>query len=129
MFDVKYDIIRLIGILMEKTREIAWLKGARKDFGRLPKAVQLNMLRQLTVVAEGVNSDDAKPMKGLGSGVWEIALSYQANAFRAVYALQLDDAIWVLHIFQKKSPKGIKTAKQDIALIRSRIKQIKELIK
>ena len=133
MYDVKYDIIQMvrmpIGISMDKTREIAWLKGAYKDFEKLPKAVQLNILRQLTVVAEGINPDDAKPLKGFGSGVWEIALRYQTNAYRSVYAIELDEAIWVLHIFQKKSPKGIKTARQDIALIRSRIKRIKELIK
>ncbi len=70
-----------------------------------------------------------KSLKGLGSGVWEIALRHQTNAYRTVYALELDDAVWVIHAFQKKSPKGIKTAKQDIDLIRLRIKRLKEYLK
>ena len=72
---------------MNKTREIAWIKAARKDFERLPKAVQLDILRQLTVVAEGVKPEDAKPMKGLGSGVWEVALRHRTNAYRTIYAV------------------------------------------
>ena len=60
---------------------------------------------------------DAKPIKGLGSSLWEIALRYQTNAYRTVYAVELDDAIWIVHAFQNKSPKRIKTAKQDVDLI------------
>lgn len=114
--------------MVNKTREIAWIKAARKDFEKLSTAVQLNMLRQLTAVAEGAKPEDAKPLKGLGSGVWEIALRHQTNAYRTVYALELNDAVWVIHAFQKKSPKGIKTAKQDIDLIRLRIKRLKEYL-
>ncbi len=42
-------------------------------------------------------------MKGLGSGVFEVALPFQGNAFRVVYAVQLGDDVWVIHAFQKKS--------------------------
>lgn len=110
-----------------KTREIAWIKAAKKDFEKFPKSAQLNMLRQLTVVAEGALPEDAKPLKGF-SGVWEIALRHQTNAYRTVYVLEFDGALWVLHSFQKKSPKGIKTAKKDIDLIRTRLKRLKELL-
>lgn len=115
--------------MFRKTREIAWIKAARKDFEKFPKGAKLNIRRQLTVVAEGAKPEDAKPLKGLGSGVWEIALRYQTNAYRTVYVVELDDAIWILHAFQKKSPKGIKTAKQDVDLIRSRLKRLKEMLK
>ena len=114
---------------MRDTREVAWIKAARKDFEKFPKAAQLDIRRQLTVVAEGQMPDDAKPMKGLGAGLFEIALRYQTNAFRTVYALELDDAIWVIHAFQKKSPRGIKTAKKDVDLIRWRLKRLKEMLK
>ena len=111
------------------TREIAWIRAARKDFEKFPRAAQLDIRRQLTAVAEGQHPDDAKPMKGLGAGVSEIALRYQTNAYRTVYALVLDDAIWVIHAFQKKSPRGIKTAKKDTDLMRSRLKRLKEMLK
>lgn len=98
--------------MVRRTRNISWIKAARKDFAQFPKAGQLNILRQLTVVAEGAKPDDAKPLKGLGSGIWEIASRHRKNAYRTIYAIELDDAIWILHAFQKKSPKGIKTARK-----------------
>ncbi len=68
----------------------------------------------------------AKPMTGLGSGVFEIALPFRGNAFRVVYAVQLGDDLWVVHAFQKKSTQGIKTPKHEIDLIRDRLKRLKE---
>src|SRR5579864_9530097 len=53
--------------------------------------------------------DIAKPLKGLGSGILELALRHRGDAFRVVYAVQLDGDIWVIHAFQKKSKSGIKT--------------------
>ena len=67
-------------------------------------------------------------MTGLGSGVFEIALPYRGNAFRVVYAVQLGVDLWVIHVFQEKSTQGIKTAKQEINLIKDRIKRLKEML-
>ena len=68
-------------------------------------------------------------MKGLGSGVFEIALPYRGNAFRVVYAVQIGADLWVVHAFQKKSTQGIKTPKHEIDLIRDRIKRLKEMLR
>ncbi len=73
--------------------------------------------------------DIAKPMQGLGSGVFEIALPFRSNAFRVVYAVQLGEEIWVIHAFQKKSTQGIRTPKHEIDLIRDRLKRLKELLR
>ena len=70
---------------------------------------------------------DAKPFKGIGSGVIEIALRHDGEAYRTVVALQLGRTIYVLHAFQKKSKKGIATPKQDVDLIKQRYKEAKEL--
>ena len=80
----------------------------------------------LRIAAQGEKADAAKPMKGLGAGVFEIAVRHRGDAFRTVYALQLDEDIWVLHAFEKKSKTGIKTPKREIDLIRERIKRVKE---
>ena len=71
----------------------------------------------------------AKPLRGIGSGVFEIALPHRGNAYRVVYAVQLGDDIWVLHAFQKKSTRGAKTPLRDIDLIRERLKRLKELLR
>ena len=68
-------------------------------------------------------------MKGLGSGVFEIALPYRGNAFRVVYAVQLGADLWVVHAFQKKSTQGIKTPKNEIDLIKDRLKRLKETLR
>lgn len=114
---------------MRDTRPISWLKGARKDFEDFPQGTQLEMARALTILAEGRMPDIAKPLTGLGSGVMELALKHRGDAFRVVYALQIDDDIWVVHAFQKKSKTGIKTPKQEIDLIRDRLKRLREMMK
>jgi phage-related protein len=111
------------------TRPISWIGAARKDFGKFPEAAQSICLVALTVAAEGGKADIAKPMKGLGSGVFEIALPHRGNAFRVVYAVQLGDDIWVVHAFQKKSTQGIKTPQHEIELLRERLKRLKEVLK
>ncbi len=112
--------------MSKETREIAWIKAAKKEFGKFPVPAQRVMARALTVAAEGGKADIAKPMKGLGSGIFEIALPYRSDAYRVMYAVQLDEAIWVVHTFQKKSTTGIKTPQKDIDLIKARIKRLKE---
>lgn len=85
-------------------------------------------LAALTIAAEGSKADIAKPMTGMGSGVFEIALRFRGNAFRMMYAVQIGDDLWVIHAFQKKSKTGIKTPKQEVDLIKERLKRLKELL-
>ncbi|MHC8510142.1 MAG: type II toxin-antitoxin system RelE/ParE family toxin [Rhodospirillales bacterium] len=67
--------------------------------------------------------DYAKPLKGLGPGVLEIAFQHSGGAFRTVYAVRFKEAVYVLHAFQKKSKKGIATPKQEIDLVKRRLKE------
>ena len=60
--------------------------------------------------------------------MFEIALPYRSDAYRAIYAVQLGDAIWVIHAFQKKSTKGIATPQKEIDLINARLKRLKEML-
>ena len=114
---------------MLKTRPVSWLKAALKDFQRFPEGAQLDVGRALTIIAEGGHPDIAKPLKGFGSGVFELALRHRTDAYRVVYALQLGDDIWVVHAFQKKSKSGIATPKAEIDLINERIKRLKETLR
>lgn len=71
---------------MRFTRPISWIKAARKEFEEFPAQAQSVCLTALTMAAEGGKADIAKPMQGLGSGVFEVALQYRGNAYRVVYA-------------------------------------------
>lgn len=72
---------------------------------------------------------DARPFKGVGAGVFEIAIRYDADAYHTVVAVQLGKKLYVLHAFQKKSRKGIATPKQDTDLIKQRYMEARELAK
>ncbi len=96
---------------------------------RLPGDTGSTCLTALTIAAEGGKADIAKPMRGLGSGVFEIALPFRGDAFRVVYAAQLGEDIWVIHAFQKKSTQGIKTPKREIDLVKDRLKRLKEMLR
>lgn len=80
----------------------------------------------LRLAATGRKADIPKPLKGLGSGILEVALAYRGDAYRTVYAVQFDDDLWVIHAFKKKSTQGIKTPKKDLDVIEERIKQLKK---
>ena len=114
--------------MIRRTRPISWIKAARREFDTFPESARSICLAALTIAAEGGKADLAKPMTGLGSGVFEIALRHRGNAFRVVYAVQIGDDLWVVHAFQKKSTQGIKTPKHEIDLIRDRLKQLKEIL-
>lgn len=93
------------------------------------KTRQSICLEGLTIAAEGGKADIAKPIRGLDSGVFEIALPIRGHAFRVVYAVQVADEFWVVHAFQKKSTQGIKTPQREIDLIKERLKTLKEMLR
>lgn len=112
--------------MIRNTRPIRWIKPARQDFQDFPQGARDDLLDALTAVADGGHPLIAKPLTGLGSGVMELALRHRGDAFRVVYALQIGADIWVIHAFQKKSKSGTATPKQEIDLVRARLKRLKE---
>ncbi len=110
-------------------RNISWIKSAQKVVLRFPVIVQREVARALDIAAAGEKSDTAKPMKGMGAGVLEIALRHRGDAFRAVYAVKIGDDVWVIHAFQKKSKTGITTPKAETDVIRDRLRRLKEMLR
>lgn len=68
----------------------------------------------------------AKPWKGEGVGVFELAERFDRDAYRAIYTVRFEGIVYVLHAFQKKSPSGIRTAQTDIDLVGERLKRARE---
>jgi phage-related protein len=115
--------------MIPKTRPVSWIKSALKDFERFPEEARSISLAALTIAAEGGKADIAKPLHGMGSGVFEIALPFRGDAYRVVYAVQLADEVWVVHAFQKKSTQGVKTPKHEVDLIKDRLRRLKEMLR
>ncbi len=115
--------------MTRNTRPVSWIRAALKEFETFPEEARSICLAALTIAAEGGKADIAKPMHGLGSGVFEIALLFKGDAFRVVYAIQLGDEVWVIHAFQKKSTRGIKTPQREIDLVKDRLRHLKERLR
>jgi phage-related protein len=102
---------------------------SRKRVKSFPMEVKKEIGVALFDVQMGTTPPDAKPFKGIGSGVFDILTRHATNTYRTVYAIQIGRGVYVLHAFQKKSPKGIKTAERDKDLIKHRYKQAVEMEK
>ena len=109
---------------MHDRKLLYWEGSSKKDFKKFPLAVQKDMGVALFIVQLGGVPNSAKPWKGLGSGVYELAENHEGDAFRTIYAIPTRDAIHVLHAFQKKSKSGIATPQPDVELTRARLKAV-----
>jgi phage-related protein len=103
-------------------RPLDWIGSSKKDFLLFPGPVKDEIGNALGLAQFGGKHPAAKPWKGLGAGVLEVIENHDGNTYRAVYAVCFREVVYVLHAFQKKSPKGIKTARSDIDLIEKRLK-------
>ncbi len=108
-------------------REIIWVKRAHKDFGKLPRSVQETMIAALEIAAVGEMADIAKPVKHIEARLFEIVVPFRGDAFRSIYTVKYGNDLWIVHVFKKKSSKGISTPKKEMDLVKERLKRIKEL--
>ena len=108
-------------------KRVAWIGSSYKDFRAFPDPVQDAMGYALFLAQTGRMHGDAKPLKGFGgAGVLELIEDHQGDAYRAVYTVRFEDAVYVLHAFQKKSKQGRKTPAQEMEMIRKRLKAAEE---
>ena len=108
-------------------RIVVWLGDSKRSLRDFPDGARKLLGDELQLLQFGGMPKDAKPFRGVGSGIVEIALRYASDAYRVVLALQLGRRIYVLHAFQKKSKRGIATPKSDVDLIKKRYMEAKEL--
>jgi phage-related protein len=121
--------LALVDLETPVLRPLVWLGSSKRDLLAFPSGAQKLIGDELQLIQFGGMPKDAKLFRGVGSGVIEIALRYDSDAYRTVVAVQLGRKIYVLHAFQKKSRKGIATPQQDIDLIKQRYMEARELAK
>ena len=93
----------------------------------MPEEVQEGIGYALFVAQVGEKHEDAKPLKGFGgAGVLEVVERHDGNTYRAVYTVKFEEAVYVLHYFQKKSRSGVATPKTDLDLIKARLARAEE---
>jgi phage-related protein len=103
-------------------RPVDWIGSTLEDLRALPREVRDEFGFAIYRAQCGAQHIHAKRMSEMGGGVLEVVENHEGNTFRAVYTIKFTEAVYVLHVFQKKSKKGIATPKPDIDLIRRRFK-------
>lgn len=108
-------------------KPVVWIGDALKRVQSFPREVRQDIGAALFDVQKGTKPPQAKPFKGVASGVLEIVTRFETNTYRTLYAVQIGERVYVLHVFKKKAPKGRKTAKQDVEMIARRYKEAVEI--
>ena len=113
---------------MDKSyKHVLWVGSSKKDLMAMPDEVKSAFGFALYLAQQGKKHQNAKPLKGFsGAGVLEVVEDCLGDTCRAVYTVKIDENIYVLHCFQKTSKRGIETPKQEIDLIRDRLKMAQE---
>lgn len=111
-------------------KPLIWIGGSKKDLMALPTDVRKFFGHALDFAQRGNQHGAAKVLKGFGgAGVLEVVEDHISGTYRAVYTVKFEDAVFVLHCFQKKSKSGISTPKEDMDIIRARLKVAEALAK
>jgi phage-related protein len=108
-------------------KPIEWIASALDDLKDFPEEVQQSVGYALYRAQCGEKHSSAKPLKGFkGASLLEVVQDFDGDTYRAVYTIKFEEVVYVLHVFQKKSKRGIETPKQDVELIEARLKRAKE---
>ncbi len=103
-------------------KPVRWVGTSLRDLRAAAAEVRSEIGQALFTAQRGEMDPAAKPLHGFGgASVLEIAVAYKGNAWRAIYTVRFQDVIYILHVFQKKSKKGIATPKREIELVKRRL--------
>jgi len=109
-------------------KPLHWVSSSKRDIKAMPADVRRTFGFALWRAQRGGRHRRAKVLKGFGgSSVLEVVEDHQGNTYRAVYTVRFARVVFVLHVFQKKSTKGIKTAKHIIDVIRGRMSMAEKM--
>lgn len=101
---------------------VVWVGSSREDLKACPGPVHSVMGKALLQVQLGQVPRIGKRLKGNLSGLVELVDDFDGNTYRAVCTVKLAGAVYVLHVFQKKSTHGIATPKHVTDLILQRLR-------
>ena len=109
--------------MKNKIKNIEFLGSSLDDLSAMPTKIKASFGHSLWEAQRGEYPVLAKTLSGFGgANIIELRANYYDGTYRAVYTIQFEDAMYVLHCFKKKSNSGISTPKSDIELIKKRIK-------
>lgn len=108
-------------------KPLYWIGSSKEDLCAFPEEVRRNVGYTLHFAQAGDRHPSAKPLKGFGgAAVLEVVEDQAGDTYRAVYTVKFRGAVYVLHAFQKKAKRGIATPKQELDLVKARLKLAEE---
>ena len=120
---VSYTCYGIYGAMALHAKPLEWVGSSYRDLMDLPAHVRRYFGYALSLAQHGEQCRTAKNLRGFGgTGVLEVIENDAGGTYRAVYTVKFEEAVFVLHCFQKKSKSGIATPKADMELIRARLK-------
>jgi len=108
-------------------KPLIFVADSHRVLKEFPRAVQQHMGFALYQAQMGGKHIDAKPLRDVGAGVREVVTDHHGDTFRTVYGVKLEKAVYVLHVFQKKSKHGITTPKSELDLVKQRLTRAIEI--
>jgi len=102
-------------------KPVEFLGDSLERIREFPSSAKREAGHQLDRIQRGLEADDWKPMGSIGSGVKELRIRDEAGAYRVIYLAKLEQAVYVLHGFQKKTHK---TSTSDVAMAVERYRQL-----
>ena len=108
-------------------KDVVWVGDSRERLRRFPKETRQAIGKALEYAQLGDKHPTVKPMRGLGTGVLQIVARHSTNAYRAVYTVSIRERVYVLHCFEKKLTRGVRTPKREIDLIKQRLRRAREM--
>ena len=103
-------------------KPVEWIGSSKADLKMFPAAVRGVVGFALYQAQVGLKHRDAKPLRGLGANLLEVVSRYDGDTYRAVYTVRFKAAVYVLHAFQKKAKRGTATPKQEVDLVKRRLR-------
>lgn len=110
--------------MKQPDKPLYWYGRTYKDYLKFPEAVQDDAGYQLDRVQRGLDPLNFEPVPLVGSGTYEIRVNEDGDTYRVFYVAKFEEAVYVLHCFQKKSKRGIATPKKELAVARKRYSEV-----
>lgn len=108
-------------------RELIFIASSRRDLSEMPSDVRKDFGGALHGVQDGWKPENAKPLKGKAEGAMQLSEDHDGETYRAIYTVQFETTVYVLHCFHKKSKKGAATPGKEIDVVEQRLKMARAL--
>lgn len=108
-------------------KDLLFVGDSHRILSAFPEPVQRQVGFALYQAQMGNKHPDAKPLNCFAGGILEVVSDHRGDAFRTIYTVRLEHAVYVLHAFQKKAKRGVATPKSEIDLVKQRLRRAIEI--